>query len=355
MPFTVAVVYFSRHGRLVTLANVVAEGARSVRIEIFSPFVFCRPTLLDQPLPLASLLSKKQVPGADVEVYRVPDPFSERAGAILESPRGQGAGGETAAAGTATEADEQQRASASSPPPLPPPLLSSSYDDGVLDAPVATRATLAVADVILLGAPARQGGMCGEMRLFLDSLAPAAEAGAGARGGTQKNNGGASNSGGQPPRTASPAPPTTATAISLRGKVGAAFTAIGGPARGPGGAESVLTSFHATFLSHGMVVVGAPPSPAMDGSPWSTPLGAVAASGGEASSSSLKTSKVASSGGGASSSSSSSAAAAAAAALASQHVSLSGTEVRLGYSLGQWAAQVGALLHGDDDGGGGCE
>ena len=31
MPFTVAVVYFSRHGRLVTLANVVAEGARSVR------------------------------------------------------------------------------------------------------------------------------------------------------------------------------------------------------------------------------------------------------------------------------------------------------------------------------------
>ena len=31
--------------------------------------------------------------------------------------------------------------------------------------------------------------------------------------------------------------------------------------------------------------------------------------------------------------------------------SLSGAEVQIGYSLGQWAAQVGALLH-DADGGG---
>ena len=28
------------------------------------------------------------------------------------------------------------------------------------------------ADAVILGAPGRQGGMCGEMRLFLDSLAP---------------------------------------------------------------------------------------------------------------------------------------------------------------------------------------
>ena len=28
------------------------------------------------------------------------------------------------------------------------------------------------ADVLILGAPGRQGGMCGEMRMFLDSLAP---------------------------------------------------------------------------------------------------------------------------------------------------------------------------------------
>ena len=106
---------------------------------------------------------------------------------MIDSPRCEGgsrAGGETeaaaaAAAATATEADDQQKAaSPSSPPPPPPPLvLSSSYDDGVLDAPVATLDTLAAADVILLGAPARQGGVCGEMRLFLDSLAPAAEAG----------------------------------------------------------------------------------------------------------------------------------------------------------------------------------
>lgn len=31
MPFTVAVVYYSQQGRLVTLANVIAEGAKSVR------------------------------------------------------------------------------------------------------------------------------------------------------------------------------------------------------------------------------------------------------------------------------------------------------------------------------------
>ena len=28
------------------------------------------------------------------------------------------------------------------------------------------------ADAVILGAPGRQGGMCGEMRMFLDSLAP---------------------------------------------------------------------------------------------------------------------------------------------------------------------------------------
>ena len=80
MPFTVAVVYFSRHGRLVTLANVVAEGARSVRIEIFSPFVFCCPTLLDQPLPLASLLSKKTGPGRRRRGLPRPRPLQRESG-----------------------------------------------------------------------------------------------------------------------------------------------------------------------------------------------------------------------------------------------------------------------------------
>ena len=226
--------------------------------------------------------------------------------------------------------------------------------------------------------------MCGEMRLFLDSLAPAAEAiaamtgggGSGAKGGvaaaaTQRA---ASGDGGGPPsRTATPPPPLNQQQqqqqqqqppISLRGKVGAAFTAIGGPASGHGGAETVFASFHATFLSHGMVVVGAPPSPMMDGAPGSTPLGAVASGGGEEERSiaiaaaaaahlrplrvpspSPSASSVGGVGGGVSSFPS--------AALAAQHVTLSGTEVRLGYSLGQWAAQVGALLHGDDAGG--CE
>lgn len=31
MPFKIAVVYYSRHGLLVTLANIIAAGARKVR------------------------------------------------------------------------------------------------------------------------------------------------------------------------------------------------------------------------------------------------------------------------------------------------------------------------------------
>ena len=38
---------------------------------------------------------------------------------------------------------------------------------------------LLAADAIVLGAPGRQGGMCGEMRLFLDSLAHLQVAGTG--------------------------------------------------------------------------------------------------------------------------------------------------------------------------------
>lgn len=146
------------------------------------------------------------------------------------------------------------------------------FEEGVLDAPVATRVVVESADVLILGAPSRQGGPCGEMRLFLDSLAPLQ----GAEGGP-----------------------------ALRGRVGAAFTSVGG-ARGPGGAETVLAALHAWCLHHAMVVVGNPPSPAMEGAAGATPLGAVVAGGGAA---------------------------------------LEPAEVRLGYALGQWAAQVGSLLH----------
>ncbi len=40
---------------------------------------------------------------------------------------------------------------------------------------------------------------------------------------------------------------------SWQGKVGSAFTSVGGHGRGFGGHEAILQSFHATFLQHGMV------------------------------------------------------------------------------------------------------
>jgi len=41
-------------------------------------------------------------------------------------------------------------------------------------------------------------------------------------------------------------------AARWQGKVGAAFTSVGGHGRGFGGHEAILQSFHATFLQHGM-------------------------------------------------------------------------------------------------------
>jgi len=147
--------------------------------------------------------SSPQVPGARVSVYRVPSPV----------------------------------------------LDDAAFEDGVLDAPLATRSAVEAADVLILGAPSRQGAPCGEMRLFLDSLAPL---------------------------QAAPGGP------ALRGRVGAAFTSGGGAARGPGGAETVLASLHAWCLHHAMVVAGNPPSPAMAGAAGATPLGAVVVAGGAA-------------------------------------------------------------------------
>lgn len=39
----------------------------------------------------------------------------------------------------------------------------------------------------------------------------------------------------------------------VQGKVGSAFTSVGGHGRGWGGHEAILSSFHAFFLQHGMV------------------------------------------------------------------------------------------------------
>jgi multimeric flavodoxin WrbA len=38
-----------------------------------------------------------------------------------------------------------------------------------------------------------------------------------------------------------------------QGKVGSAFTSVGGHGRGYGGHEAILSSFHSFFLQHGMV------------------------------------------------------------------------------------------------------
>ena len=258
----------------------------------------------------------------------------------------------------------------------------AAFDDGVLEARPITPAALAAADVILLGAPARQGGLCGEMRLFLDSLAPlqagvrpgsapAVAGGPGARPGEGGAPGAttatatatattaaaaAAAATASPSRPGTPTPPLI-TGPVLKGKVGAAFTSIGGPSRGAGGAETVLASIHATLLAHGMVVVGAPPSPAMAAAPGATTLGAVAAEGynvesvaaAPAASTAAGTAGGGGGGGGGGAS-------APTPAHPPRPPPLTEAEVRIAFAAGQWAAQVGRLLHDaelDVDGGDG--
>jgi multimeric flavodoxin WrbA len=48
---------------------------------------------------------------------------------------------------------------------------TSKFDAAVLAAPIVTREHLLDADCIIIGAPGRQGGFAGEVRLFLDSMA----------------------------------------------------------------------------------------------------------------------------------------------------------------------------------------
>lgn len=157
------------------------------------------------------------------------------------------------------------------------------FEEGVLDAPPITEQAILEADAIILGAPGRQGGMCGEMRLFLDSWAKhqaAQQIGYGA----------------------------------LKGKVGSAFTSVGGHERGFGGHEAILQSFHATFLQHGMIVVGNPPSSLMEDTMMASPFGVVIAGKDWTTS----------------------------------HPSLSASEVKLAYSMGGWTAQISRMLHDAD-------
>jgi len=198
-------VYFSRSGRMVTLSNVVAEGARSVS-------------------------------GADVTVYRIRDPvFGD---------------------------------------------VPDQYDEGVLDAPVISPQVVQDSDCIIIGAHGQFGGICAEVRHFLDSWAEFQAAG-----------------------------------CLLKGKVSSAYTTTGGVGCGYGGHEAILASMHATFLQHGMIPLGVPPSPVMEDAPLATPFGTTL---------SLK---------------------ARADKTSSRLRSLTESEVKLAYSQGEWAAQVAKQLH----------
>jgi NAD(P)H dehydrogenase (quinone) len=86
-------------------------------------------------------------------------------------------------------------------------------------APVAVPDELDQYDAILFGTPTRFGNMAGQMRSFLDQTGPLWMRGA------------------------------------LVGKVGSVFSCT---ASQHGGQETTITSFHATLLHHGMVIVGLP-------------------------------------------------------------------------------------------------
>jgi len=196
---------------MVTLSNVVAEGARSVT-------------------------------GAEVTVYRIRDPvFGD---------------------------------------------VPDQYDEGVLDAPVISPQLIQDSDVIIIGGHGQQGGVCSEVRHFLESWSEFQTAG-----------------------------------FLLKGKVASAYTTTGGPGCGYGGHEAILASMHATFLQHGMIPLGVPPSPVMEDAPLATPYGTTL---------SLKARSDKTS---------------------SRLRLLTESEVKLAYSQGEWASQVGKQLHdiGDFD------
>ncbi len=86
-------------------------------------------------------------------------------------------------------------------------------------APIAIPADLADYDAIIFGTPTRFGNMAAQMRNFLDQT-----------GGLWASR-------------------------ALVGKVGGVFTST---ASQHGGQETTITSFHATLLHHGMIIVGLP-------------------------------------------------------------------------------------------------
>lgn len=162
--------------------------------------------------------------------------------------------------------------------------VPAEFDQGVLDAPVATPEIVLQSDCVIFGAPGKQGRLCAEMAHFFDSLAPF------------QTNG-----------------------CLLKGKVGSAFTSVGGSGTGYGGHEAILQSFHAFFLQHGMIPVGVPPSPIMEDAPLVSPFG-TCMSGKPAED---KT--------------------------GSRLRSLSESEVKLAYSQGEWSSIITKQLHDDGE------
>jgi NAD(P)H dehydrogenase (quinone) len=115
-------------------------------------------------------------------------------------------------------------------------------------APIATPDELPNYDAIIFGTPTRFGNMCAQMRNFLDQT-----------GGLWMKG-------------------------SLVGKVGSVFAST---ATQHGGQEMTITSFHATLLHQGMIVVGLPYAFAgltkMDEITGGTPYGATTLAGGDGS------------------------------------------------------------------------
>ena len=174
MAIKVQVIYYSMYGHVYKMAQAIVEGA-------------------------------KQVPGAEVSLYQVPELVSEE---VLEK------------SGAKAPRDE------------------------FAHVPVATVDHLADAHAIIFGTPTRFGNMAAQMRNFLDHTGPLWFKGA------------------------------------LVGKVGSVFAST---ATQHGGQETTITSFHATLLHHGMIVVGVPYSEPglmhMDEITGGTPYGATTMTG----------------------------------------------------------------------------
>ncbi len=102
---------------------------------------------------------------------------------------------------------------------MPAETLAAIHAKTNQGAPEARPADLEHYDAIVFGTPTRFGGMCAQMRNFLDQTGALWSAG------------------------------------KLIGKVGSVFVSTGTQ---HGGQETTITSFHTTLLHHGMVIVGVP-------------------------------------------------------------------------------------------------